>query len=396
MTKFQGTKIEPSEFIAKFVNKNKLEMKSLQIKNYKNLKDFKIDSLTRVNLIVGKNNVGKSTLLEAISIFATGGDVNWIKEILDMRGESAYSLSDASLLTDKFLSLYSERDLASFYHDPVYIKSNYQLGLLNIEDALTLKLIKFIRTRKIDENGITQIATKIVDINDKSEFTDANAIVGLLSNLGEKKTIYSFEDPRGRRVSYNKIIPFEYVRTSQISSDKNPQLFDKIALTLLEKEIINALRIIEPKIDAINFLNDESYRSIRNDDNRVPIVIFPMSTERYKLSSMGDGVNRILTIILALLNCKDGILLIDEFENGLHYTVQTQLWKMVYQLAEKLNVQVFATTHSDDCIKSFVAAGSNPMGKLIRLENRDGNIVPIGYDEKDELDYISTSNLEIR
>lgn len=371
-------------------------MKSLQIKNYKNLKDFKIDSLARVNLIVGKNNVGKSTLLEAISLFATGGDINWIKEILDMRGESAYSLSDSNLLTEKFLSLYSERDLTSFYHDPVYIKSNYQLGLLNIEDTLTLNLIKFIKTRKIDENGITQITTKIIDINDESEFTDANAIVGLLSNLGEKKTIYSFEDPRGRRGSYNKIIPFEYVRTSQISSDRNPQLFDKIALTPLEKEIISALRIIEPKIDAINFLKDESYRSIRNEDNRVPIVVFPMSTERYKLSSMGDGVNRILTIILALLNCKDGILLIDEFENGLHYTVQTQLWKMVYQLAEKLNVQVFATTHSDDCIKSFVEADSNQIGKLIRLENRDGNIDVVPFNDKERLKFAINQNIEVR
>ena len=68
---------------------------------------------------------------------------------------------------------------------------------------------------------------------------------------------------------------------------------------------------------------------------------------------MGDGINRILTIILAMLNCENGVLLIDEFENGLHYSVQHQLWKVINDLSTKLNVQVFATTHSMDTLRSL-------------------------------------------
>lgn len=63
-------------------------MKSIVIKNYKNIKDLSIDSLAPVNLIVGRNNVGKSTLLEAISIYAAGGNIEWLKELLEFRGES--------------------------------------------------------------------------------------------------------------------------------------------------------------------------------------------------------------------------------------------------------------------------------------------------------------------
>jgi AAA15 family ATPase/GTPase len=68
---------------------------------------------------------------------------------------------------------------------------------------------------------------------------------------------------------------------------------------------------------------------------------------------MGDGMNRILTIILALVNSDNGCLLIDEFENGLHYTVQENLWRIIFHLSKELNIQVFATTHSEDCIKGF-------------------------------------------
>lgn len=372
-------------------------MKSLQIKNYKNLKDFKIDSLARVNLIVGKNNVGKSTLLEAISIFAAGGDMSSIRDVLDIRGE-AYKFPPETEGTiekemDGYASLYPDRDTLNFYNEPIQIVSD--LFTPN-PHTVALKLLKFIDVRETDQDGTPKFTRKFIDSTSEPDIIDSNAVTGIMVFNGEKKAFYPL-DGRRRMLAVDKNVSYEYVRTSQVSSSRNPDLFDKIALSPLEKEIIKALQIIEPRIDAINFLKDEStYKYSSREDNRVPFVVFPMNARRYRLTSMGDGVNRILTIVLALLNCKDGVLLIDEFENGLHYSVQTQLWKMIYKLAEELNVQVFATTHSDDCIKSFVTADSNQMGKLIRLENRDGNIVPIGYDERDELDYISTSNLEIR
>ena len=74
---------------------------------------------------------------------------------------------------------------------------------------------------------------------------------------------------------------------------------------------------------------------------------------------MGDGINRILHIMLSMVNAQDGYLLIDEFENGLHYSVQEKVWKVIFTLAKSLNVQVFATTHSNDCIKTFGSQWQN-------------------------------------
>ncbi len=85
---------------------------------------------------------------------------------------------------------------------------------------------------------------------------------------------------------------------------------------------LDALHIIEPSIDRLNFLNENEY-----SNRRVPFVTLKDTGERVRLSSMGDGINRIL-MVSALVNCKGGVFLLDEFETGLHYTVQTQLWRL--------------------------------------------------------------------
>jgi len=114
---------------------------------------------------------------------------------------------------------------------------------------------------------------------------------------------------------------------------------------------------------------------------------------------MGDGINRVLTIILALVNSDNGFLLIDEFENGLHYTVQKQLWEIIFKLSYILQIQVFATTHSEDCISGFEQTLNNSqnqsMGKLIRLDNKNGNIVQVEFNAN-ELKIADEQDIEIR
>jgi AAA15 family ATPase/GTPase len=119
----------------------------------------------------------------------------------------------------------------------------------------------------------------------------------------------------------------------------------------------------------------------------------------YTLKSMGDGINRILTIILALVNSDNGFLLIDEFENGLHYSVQEKLWEIIFSLSEKLNIQVFATTHSEDSILGFESILNDKEtqleGKLIRLELTNGFVRQVEFNA-DELKIASDGNIETR
>lgn len=68
---------------------------------------------------------------------------------------------------------------------------------------------------------------------------------------------------------------------------------------------------------------------------------------------MGDGVWRMLGLALAIVNAKDGVLLVDEIDTGLHFTAMSDMWKMLWETAKRLNVQIFATTHSKDCWTSL-------------------------------------------
>lgn len=326
-------------------------MKSLEVKKYKNFEHLTLNDLANINLIVGKNNVGKSALLEAVSIFASNGDLEQIKAVLASRGEGVGFSSSVEKSAEKemerFLSLYHQCNVPNFLNHPIEISANEKLSGRKIN--FSMRLAGYIKSIETDSQGFER-PYKLLEDNNEAMFENPDIHIGLLLSYDERKTFYMFNGERKRNPAEG-LNAFEYVRTNQIMGDKNPKLYDKIALTPNEKYIIKALQIIEPQIENINFLKDD--KAPGQSDERVPFVVFKNDSKRYRLSAMGDGINRILTIILAMLNCENGVLLIDEFENGLHYSVQYQLWKVINDLSTKLNVQVFATTHSMDTLRSL-------------------------------------------
>jgi hypothetical protein len=122
-------------------------------------------------------------------------------------------------------------------------------------------------------------------------------------------------------------------------------LFEKIELTEKENWVYHALRSIDSSIERIAPVNRKSNASFR--------VKLDGCNNPVSIGSMGDGIYRILGLALSIVNIKDGILLVDEIDTGLHYTAMNDMWKMIWQTANDLNVQVFATTHSNDCWKSL-------------------------------------------
>lgn len=119
------------------------------------------------------------------------------------------------------------------------------------------------------------------------------------------------------------------------------------------------------------------------------------------LKNFGEGLNRLLIIAMALVSAEDNLLLIDEIDTGLHYSVQKQLWEIVFEFAKKLNTQVFATTHSEDCIKAFYSVSTRDefdgMGKYFTLSRKRNSeeIIALEY-EKEDLELALESNLETR
>lgn len=367
-------------------------MNSLRIMNYKNLEDLQIGKLGRVNLIAGENNVGKSSLLEAISILQSGGSLEWLKRLLEFRGEA----------TDKYVENHLQKEMDSFLsflpnYDDEH-KLELPIILSDMKQNVEIRFVYFAEMQ-VTENGFERTVRTVIE-NDNLDSYNDNMGSGLeIATSFGQKILYTFNGtvPRLQTELLRKI---QYVRMGDINTINNPSLFDKLALTPLQKEVVKALQIIESGIADLNFLKDDRHRSRlprdRNEDERVPYVVFEGESKPRRLSSMGDGINRILTIILAMLNAKDGVLLIDEFENGLHYSVQQKLWKVIFNLAASLNIQVFVTTHSRDAIRAFAAENIKNDGTFIRLERRKNKVVAVTYDNNEDLDLVLEQNIEIR
>lgn len=190
----------------------------------------------------------------------------------------------------------------------------------------------------------------------------------------------------------SKEITCVLVPTNGLNREQIIELWDGIALTGLGEEVRNALRLIAPGVEGLKLVSPTS-----NEESDL-VVNLANIDEPLPLHSLGNGMWRTLGIALALMNAKDGILLIDEFENGLYCSVQPDLWRFIFRLAWSLDVQVFATTHSWDCIEAFQKAAHEDAqneGVLIRLEIKKGRTIPTLYDER-QLEIATREHIEVR
>lgn len=256
--------------------------------------------------------------------------------------------------------------------------------MISSEERIALRFVRYIDV--FDEEAENQpFKRRRIYLDDDQEVDEAE--LGLEIKFGRSSNVLPLGNfdrlIRNLPVSNlnylsEAVVNFQFVKTKNIDRDINGNLWDRVSLTENEDEIVNALKIVEENVDRITFRTERS-------KERVAVVRLKSTNDVIPLRSMGDGINRILTIILAMVNCEDGYLLIDEFENGLHYSVQEKLWEIIFYLAERLNIQVFATTHSLDCVEAFSSVLNNgkqdkEAGAMIRLENYEGNIEATVYD----------------
>jgi hypothetical protein len=371
-----------------------LILSSLEIRRFRAFHHLRIEQLGRVNLIVGKNNVGKSCLLEALQLYANRARPTLIGQIFGAHDEDTRSSRSRSSSPDynveEVLSIvkylfHGRRDITG----PV---EPIEIGPINSPEEKLQVSIEFY-TSKADEEGSRTLQPVLFD----ELATADNPTPRFSIQLGRSRNVtypIDFRPLTSRLLGSDlKEINCVFTAANGLTKRRIAELWDKIALTDLEKEVLTALRIIAPGLEAISIVGESN--SIRE---RFPIVKVAGISEPLPIRSLGDGMQRLLGIALALVNAKDGLLLIDEIENGLHYSIQTDLWRLIFQLAQKLNVQVFATSHSWDCISSFQqAAQENEQenGMLIRLEHHKGEVSATLFDVQ-KLAVATQEQIEVR
>lgn len=241
---------------------------SLEIRNFRNLKDFKITSLGDINLFTGKNNTGKSTILEAIALYASKGDLNFLYQLLDERGEN-YKRNDSS----KDATELNLKALSSFFANRyIGFKQIDALSIGTMENTLFGKQRsseKFLSIRFVNyydemisdsedeiDAGIRRKRT-IID-NDIDKLV-VDYRTGLEIRSGNNSYILPLEKERPYRLISRSIgiqENYQFIRTKNIDRVVNGKLWDNITLSEKENNVIDALKIIEPEVERIAFIEE--------------------------------------------------------------------------------------------------------------------------------------------
>jgi energy-coupling factor transporter ATP-binding protein EcfA2 len=339
-----------------------LRLPDLRIVGFRALKELEIKKLGRVNLLTGKNNSGKSSVLEALRLYAARGSKNLVLEIADARDENSGPEPAGELAA---LNLFHGR-----------ITLNHLARSPRFE----------IRPAKRNADALIAEAGRW-DPNTKQFFEFGSDVAVKFQFAGRETALIT----SNRKETFPVPDPAQYVGSSGISPARIGEMWKGVSLTPLEDDLVACLQLISPNVDRVSVLPSDS------GNRPIPFVRVRGASRPIPLRSLGDGMNRLFGIALALVNAKDEFLLIDEIENGIHYSILPQLWNFIVQNAERLNVQVFATTHSWECIAAFQRF-TNKMesdGMLIRLDWRDGAVRAVEFNE-DELGIATQQNIEVR
>lgn len=332
-------------------------LKSLKIKNFRCFRTFELPRLGKLNLLVGTNNSGKTSILEAIQLLNAQSSLESLREVMIGRGE--YILSD-----DRNSS--RELDIRHLFYGHEISESSQFTILGNNHDGT-------------DHNGIEKITVSIEQTGQLNLFGDLRELELVIKWLGyENESIklplssqeglpldYARRIRRDLRISGSST---QFVTSASLTSEKMVELFDRLVLTPEEILVTEALQTIESSIERIASVGSEKYRYAGSRSGFV--VRLSNGEERIPIGSMGDGIWRILGLTLAIVNARNGVLLVDEIDTGLHFSAMSDMWKLIWKTAKRLNVQVFATTHNSDCWRSLaeLASNENPSDEGITIQ----------------------------
>ena len=367
----------------------RLHFPDLSIRGFRGIADLHIPQLGRATLLTGENNTGKSSILEALRLHTQNADPHVVYSILESREEYTRGADRETRSSDPNTLFHASAMFHGFPRlsedfGPIIISTRG--GVNHIPVDLTMRVAWFAEVE--DEAEDSTIGTRLVAAEDVSSEEPAD-VPALVVETEERRRVYRLEAFRRYAIMTRRSL-FDEGRIPCIwvspyagqDTDALGDLWDEIALTDHEKDVVDALRIIDPKISAVSIVGSDSSSRTRT---RKAIVRSDNLPRPVQLRSFGDGMSRIFAIVLSLVNAKGGLLLIDEFENGLHHSVQLGAWRMIFRLAQSLDVQVFATTHSKDAVEAFqeAAAETPELGVLVRLKRRGDAIIPTVVEEED-------------
>lgn len=361
-------------------------LNSLQITNFRTFRNLCLNRLGQVNLIVGRNNVGKTSLLEAVHLYSSDDVLDAVVRLLQRRPE--YSMEKGGRIV-LFNNL--------FYQD-AEAPAQIEIGETSGDNQLVIRPM-WRWTEDIEnqeEIRLRRTTLRNEPPDDYIELEGIEATEVLTAKRGKETPQFISMELDGypsslrrkdRNFKSSLFLPFSGFDDDSIDT---AELWDRIVLTDREYAVLDALKVIQPDLERIVMVQGKKPQRLA--------MVKLLQQKNMPLRSLGDGMNKLFELALGLVNAGEGrAFLVDEIDSGLDFTTLVDVWRLVFRTAEKLKVQVFATTHSWDCIEAFQKAASEHPddGLLIRLERSEADVTAELFSEED-LTIITRESIEVR
>ena len=294
---------------------------SVEIKNFRGIHHGRIDGLSRVNLFFGKNNCGKSSLLEAL--FLACGQSN--------------PLLPATINVMRAYNRLTETDMLYFFYQMDAARGIEILTRGNQERHLSISA--FNEAAEMYAGSISTEIAHSYGLRMKFSTNDGEYSSEVLYDVSKSNHVEQKAQLDGR---YTEKLKCVYL-SPRYDSNASAEGLQNIYLNKDEAFLADALKILEPNAKDPVFMDN------------VMLVDVGLS-QRIPINLMGDGIRKIVSFLTSIYACRGGVVLMDELSNGFHYSVMKPMWDIVIRAAIRNDVQIFATTHDEDSIKGFQEA----------------------------------------
>ena len=302
--------------------------KNIEIKNFRGIDHLKMDDFSRVNILLGQNSSGKSSVLEALLLLSGMSNP-----------DLPLSLNKARTRNFRMAYLFEAR--YQFYNldltnTPEFYADQYD----GINRHLQMRLFH----TDGEDDGLYSIDEPLI-LSDKVRMPNTiEMLFDITSSSGTKhfqsslfvnqSDVPSRQEPSKEYVENSNAVLFSSDLLSSNLSNDLSELFKRKQKNML----LRLLSRFDNRINAIEILNNDVYIGFSDVEELLPV------------SMAGDGLRRYLNIIAGSANPNNTIILIDEIDNGLHYSAYKKLWEAIFNLASTTNKQVFVTTHSKETL----------------------------------------------
>jgi hypothetical protein len=326
---------------------------SLRIKNFRGFRDLSLSGLRSINILVGKNASGKTALLEGIRVgLAANPQVLWqvnqsrLAPLPFPAGPTREIFEN--FWSSDFFNLDVSQTISFEFHD-----SSNNTAKLNIFFDTGKAVTSIPDQPSASPSNIAPLVFERVDFSGRE-----SRLMATVQTQG------NFQMDSGPELGMASEFHVSY---TPVNGQQNASFFSQLSVTNREKEIVEAMREeFSPLIEDLAVLSPQNYPGL--------YAVVPGLKAKVPISLLSSGINKLFAILAAMIVRGGGVILIDEIDNGFYHDRLESIWRILLRLSLKYNTQIFASTHSKECLRavSNVIEGHEENFTLLRAEHNEG------------------------